>query len=216
MFMLPMRQHAIYTNRCGCHPPFGRPTTASVKGLRSIAGHSSFLRSDEHSSMRQRNVGTSVGKIFRLRRNFPSLRPTQRRPLTVSHNEKKINPSKFHKILKMRAFLKVFFKAIGLVLLLYTIDLSIELIGGDLEGILRKKLGDNYFKIVVFITLLLFVIQVTIEKINFFTNSRKDIESLFELQFNEIKNKLIGSYEKRLNTKLASRHPINLELTYST
>ncbi len=76
-------------DRCGCHPPFGRPTTASVKGLRSIAGHSSSLRSDEHPSMRQRNVGTVVGKIFRLRRNFPSLRPTQRRPLTVVGNIKK-------------------------------------------------------------------------------------------------------------------------------
>ncbi len=88
-----MRGYCVCTNRCGCHPPFGRPTTASVKGLRSIAGHSSSLRSDEHPSMRQRNVGTVVGKIFRLRRNFPSLRPTQRRPLTVvRHQEEKEKP----------------------------------------------------------------------------------------------------------------------------
>lgn len=118
----------------------------------------------------------------------------------------------------MKSLLSNFLKIIGLAILYLAIGLIAELLGSDVDGYLRPKLGDNYVWIIVTTGILLIAFQTIIEKGKELFSKKKNNSTKNEFsknQFDSIRADLIESYQNRINSKLANRYPINLELNYS-
>lgn len=118
----------------------------------------------------------------------------------------------------MKSLLNNFLKIIGLAILYLAIGLIAELLGSDVDGYLRPKLGDNYVWIIVTTGILLIAFQTIIEKGKELFSKKKNNSTKNEFsknQFDSIRADLIESYQNRINSKLANRYPINLELNYS-
>lgn len=110
-------------------------------------------------------------------------------------------------------------KFLGLLLLVIVVSLAPELIGGDLETILREKLGDHYFWIIAgtaLVTILVYTLWSEGDKIFKKRKGEPTTKSVSQDNLQKIRAGLLESYQERLKSKLAARFPINLELKYST
>jgi len=95
-----------------------------------------------------------------------------------------------------------------------------EILGDDAKALCEQYLGENYklYVIIFFIvgSLLLMFLTTDIREGIFPTNAKiKDDRESIEKAIVEIRAWLIESYQKRLDSKMASRQPINLQLKYS-
>lgn len=94
-----------------------------------------------------------------------------------------------------------------------------ELVGGDISDFLKDKLGDNYKLVLLPLGFgAALIITLWDHGRNFFKKKEKEVPEQNVSIDNIIKIRagLSESYQKRLDNKMASRFPINLELSYDT
>ena len=94
-----------------------------------------------------------------------------------------------------------------------------DLVGGDLEGIIKEQIGENYYLptllVIGFIAALIFTLWN--DGGHFFKQKDKELlaEKISDKDILHIRQGLLKSYQNRIDQKLAYRFPINLELKYS-
>ncbi|WP_367390114.1 NACHT domain-containing protein [Lewinella sp. LCG006] len=118
----------------------------------------------------------------------------------------------------MKNRLKPLLTFFGLLVIIIIVSLVPELVGGDLADSLKGKLGKNYHYIIIGVGLLaLLAYTYWSEADGLFGKKVKEtpLENVSQDNLQKIRSSLLESYQKRIDSKLASRFPIELEVTYT-
>ena len=118
----------------------------------------------------------------------------------------------------MKSRLRPLLKFLVLLVLLGIVILSPELIGDDLAAKLEKHLGDYYYPVIIglFVSaIIIYTLWSEGDKIFKKRKGKATIEEVTEDNIQKVRQGLLESYQDRLQSKLATRYPVNLELKYS-
>ncbi len=119
----------------------------------------------------------------------------------------------------MKSIIKHIVLFLSLLLLIIIISLSPELLGEPMELFLKNIIGEKYYLTVIIISSLIALLFYTFwsekDKI-FIKKSYASKEKVtIDKSLAEVRLSFIESYQNRLNSKMAARLPINLQLKYS-
>ncbi|WP_367390113.1 hypothetical protein [Lewinella sp. LCG006] len=118
----------------------------------------------------------------------------------------------------MKNRLKPLLAFFGLLMIIVIVSLVPELIGGDLTDFLKGKLGDNYHYTIVGAGLLALLVYTYWSEGDGFFNRKTNgtpLENVSQDSLQNIRTSLSESYQQRIDSKLASRFPVNIEVAYS-